>query len=208
MSKQFWNERYKAVESVYGNEPNVFFKEQLDKLQPGLLLLPAEGEGRNALYAAAKGWQVDAFDFSEEAREKALRKATALNLSIVYSHEDIQTVKLPDATYDIIALIYVHLPPDLRQAFHQQCIDALKPGGVLILEAFTKEQLHNTSGGPKDSAMLYSLPDITADFSGLHVLQATEEIVQLNEGDYHRGKADLLRLVGKSTRNFSQDSKM
>lgn len=196
MSKQFWNERYKTIESVYGDEPNVFFKEQLDSHQPGRLLLPAEGEGRNALYAARKGWNVDAFDFSEEARTKALRKAEAYNLSIAYTLEDIQTIKLPASTYDAIALIYVHMPSGLRESFHQQCIDALKPGGVLILEAFTRDQLQYSSGGPRDVSMLYTQHDVHSDFSGLQLTKAMEELVELQEGEFHKGKAAIVRLTG------------
>lgn len=70
---EFWDQRYRENASVYGLEPNPFFKAFIDKHKSGRLLLPAEGEGRNAIYAAAKGWQVDAFDFSEVSRDKALR---------------------------------------------------------------------------------------------------------------------------------------
>ena len=66
----FWDERYSSEEYVYGTEPNQFFKEQIDKITvPGKLLLPGEGEGRNAIYAARSGWQVDVFDQSRTAKE-------------------------------------------------------------------------------------------------------------------------------------------
>jgi hypothetical protein len=70
-----WNERYGADEYVYGKEPNGFLKEFIDNHPPGKILLPAEGEGRNAVYAASKGWEVTAFDFSEEGKKKALKLA-------------------------------------------------------------------------------------------------------------------------------------
>jgi Tellurite resistance protein TehB len=73
--KDFWNTRYKEESYAYGIEPNAFFKENIDKLVPGKILLPAEGEGRNAVYAARKGWEVTAFDFSDEAKIKTLKLA-------------------------------------------------------------------------------------------------------------------------------------
>lgn len=69
---QFWNERYSQAEYVYGETPNVFFAAQLDKLSAGTIILPCEGEGRNAVYAASQGWEVKAFDASEAGQKKAL----------------------------------------------------------------------------------------------------------------------------------------
>ena len=86
--QQFWNERYQENEHVYGEAPNAFFKSFIDPLQPGTLLLPAEGEGRNAIYAASRGWVVEAFDYSEVAREKALKRAASKGVSIRYDLQD------------------------------------------------------------------------------------------------------------------------
>jgi len=79
MGDDFWNERYSKNKTLYGSIPNIFFRDQLKVLPHGRLLLPAEGEGRNALYAAGLGWEVDAFDFSTVAREKALALAKQMN---------------------------------------------------------------------------------------------------------------------------------
>ena len=73
--KNFWDERYSNKEFVYGTLPNQFFKDQLDKLKPGKILMVGEGEGRNAVYAAKLGWQVDAIDSSNVAKEKAAKLA-------------------------------------------------------------------------------------------------------------------------------------
>lgn len=195
MSKEFWNERYKSNENVYGHQPNSFFKENIIKLQPGKLLLPAEGEGRNALYAASLGWQVDAFDYSEEARQKALTRAAAENLIIDYSLSDINEITLPFNEYDLIGLVYIHLPETVRKAFHQKCIDALKPGGTLILEAFDKEQINNHSCGPREISMLYSLELLQDDFSTLYITLALQQDIFLDEGAFHSGIAEVVRLV-------------
>jgi 2-polyprenyl-3-methyl-5-hydroxy-6-metoxy-1,4-benzoquinol methylase len=195
MSKEFWNERYKVNETVYGNEPNVFFREQLVKLEPGKLLLPAEGEGRNALFAAQSGWQVEAFDYSEEAMEKTKKAARENYLQLTYTLKEIESIKLVRASFNVIGLIYVHLKPSLRKVFHRQCVEALKPGGTLILEAFSDEQINNQSGGPKDLRMLYSMQELLNDFEGLHISHSSTEDIFLNEGAFHTGIADVVRVV-------------
>lgn len=197
MSKEFWNERYATHPTVYGIHPNNFFQDQLDQLKSGKILLPAEGEGRNALYAAKQGWEVDAFDYSETAKEKALTLAKNNGVNIHYTTEVIGEVQLPTETYDAIAFIYVHLPEPIRKAFHNQCLKALKPGGVLIMEAFCKEQINNQSGGPKDSKLLYALPEILNDFKGMENIIAKNDGIFLEEGNFHNGLADVIRLVLK-----------
>lgn len=196
MSKEFWNERYAEHESVYGVTPNEFFKEQLGNLPPGKILLPAEGEGRNAIYAASLGWQVAAFDFSEVAKTKTLKLAADLGITTIdYKVQDLSTLILQEEEYDAVALIYVHLTEQVRNHLIQQCIKCLKPGGKLIMEVFSKGQLHYTSGGPKDESMLYSR-DMVADlFTELKIVSNEEVVENLSEGPFHSGPASIVRLV-------------
>jgi SAM-dependent methyltransferase len=196
MKTAFWNARYKENETVYGNQPNTFFKQFIDTHQPGTLLLPAEGEGRNAVYAASKGWQVDAFDFSEVAMKKAINRAEDLKLKINYRVLDLEKFKA-EKTYDAIALIYVHVKEKVRKAFHREVYRSLKSGGFLVFEAFAKEQIRLDSGGPKDPAQLYDAPSICNDFQFLHVLNCSQKEVVLNEGAFHKGKAAVLQLVAQ-----------
>jgi hypothetical protein len=153
MEKQFWNTRYGENETVYGKNPNEYFKQFIDSHKPGAILLPAEGEGRNAVYAASKGWQVDAFDFSETAREKALHLAKENGVKINYWLGDLATFKA-EKKYDAVGLIYVHLPESIRKPFHEQAYQSLESGSFLVLEAFAKEQAQYESGGPRDKALL------------------------------------------------------
>ena len=194
--QQFWNQRYADNETVYGLEPNGFFKSFIDTHKPGTILMPAEGEGRNAIYAAKKGWQVDAFDFSEVARDKAGERAAAEGVEIRYDIRDIGDYKAVKQ-YDAVGLIYVHLPEKLRKKFHKEIYQSIKPGGFLVLEAFAKEQIHHQSGGPKDEALLYEAPMLCADFNFLHVLSCQQKNLHLDEGEYHSGEAAVLRLLGQ-----------
>jgi SAM-dependent methyltransferase len=196
MKNKFWNERYSTNETVYGDDPNKFFKRFIDTHKPGRILLPAEGEGRNAVYAASKGWQVDAFDFSAVARKKALRKAKEKNVSIHYDLLDIEDFEVSER-YDAVALIYVHVEPTLRKRFHNEIAKSLASAGYLIFEGFAKEQMHLSSGGPKVEALLYNAAMICNDFQNLHILSCGQKEVELNEGKFHKGKAHVLQLIGQ-----------
>lgn len=177
--KVFWNDRYSSREFFYGTKPNAFFKEQLDKLEPGKLLLPGEGEGRNAVYAAQRGWKVDAFDISEKARSKALSFAVSKEVEISYTISLAEEFEVSESQYDAIGLIYFHLSTDIRRITHRKIIRGLKPGGCLILEAFSKKQLGKDSGGPQDLDMLYGQNELRKDFAELEIIKADPTKIEL-----------------------------
>ena len=195
MSKEMWDQRYAESEYVYGTKPNEFFKQELDKLVPGKILLPAEGEGRNAVYAGEKGWVVSAFDQSEEGRKKALRLAAERGVAIEYQIRNLETVGYPENHFDAIALVFVHTPAIKRQQIHRNLIRFLKPGGTVILIGFSKEQLQFTSGGPKVESMLFSQEELKEDFSDLHLRSIELLEKKVEEGDFHQGKASVIQMV-------------
>lgn len=191
-----WDQRYAAQEYVYGTEPNNFLKEKLTLLKPGRIIFPAEGEGRNAVYAASLGWQTDAFDLSVEGQKKALLLADTKGVTINYTIESLDNWHPVADQYDCITLIFVHLPDGLRQQVHHAVIRALKPGGILILEAFTLKQLTRASGGPKTADMLYTSEMLQDDFKLLSSVETYETLVTLDEGPLHQGLAEVVRLSG------------
>jgi len=195
MDSEFWDQRYKASEFVYGIEPNAFLAGILQGEPPGRLLLPAEGEGRNALYAARLGWQVDAVDYSAIGRDKALALARQAGVSIDYVLADLAEWPPPPATYDLIGLIYLHLPSAQRREVHQRLVSGLKPGGILVLEAFSQAQLGNSSGGPQNLDLLYSLEDLREDFASLAIRSLAETTITLDEGGGHQGRAQVIRMI-------------
>jgi hypothetical protein len=193
----FWNERFAQKDYVYGVQPNPFFKKRLDKLPVGNLLLPGEGEGRNAVYAAMRGWDVYAFDSSTEGRKKAMKLAKLNKVSIDYHIKTYDNFTLSaERSFDCIALIYTHMPPLMRTTFHSKLLGLLKDGGQLILEGFSKDQLGKSSGGPKDESLLFSEEDLRKDFSDLSMLHVEQLEIQKKEGIYHQGLACLIRLSG------------
>jgi SAM-dependent methyltransferase len=195
--KEFWNERYSGDEFAYGVHPNEFLKEQIDDLDVGNALFPAEGEGRNAVYAAKLGWNVHAFDFSEKGRSKALNLARKASVELVYEISDYNSYDPKGCKFNFIGLFYTHADPSVRHSFNQKISNCLQPGGILVLEAFSKNQLGKTSGGPKNSELLYSIDEIKDDFASLEIVLLKEEEVELHEGVYHEGSASVVRLVAR-----------
>lgn len=194
-AKQFWDDRYSSGNYIYGTQPNNFFRDKIDELEPGWLLLPAEGEGRNAIYAVRKGWKVDAFDISEKGRKKAMELAKSNHVSINYYLSNFEDFNIATEHYDAIALIYSHLHKSKRREIHRKFVAGLKPGGHLILEAFSKEQLGNGSGGPQDLEMLYDLDELLEDFDELQIEHADATEVELKEGMHHEGTANVIRIL-------------
>jgi len=196
MSNTMWNQRYAADEYVYGTSPNQFFRIELDKLIPGKLLLPAEGEGRNSVYAASLGWRVTAFDTSTEGRKKALRLAEQKGVHIQYQLAGYNQVLLPEEHFDCVAMVYAHASAADRSQRHRRMLSFLKPGGTFILEGFSKEQIHNRTGGPRNVEMLFSEEELRTDFHELSELNIWKEEIELQEGPFHNGQASVIRLVG------------
>lgn len=195
MSKDFWNERYASPEYAYGTEPSEFLLEQLPFLKPGTILFPGEGEGRNAVYAAHTGWTVTAFDHSEEGRRKALSLAAARKVIIDYHIASFDAMPFREGQFDAIALIFIHPPAGMRHPFLRDLISYLKPGGTILLEGFSKEQVHCNSGGPKDESMLFSVEEIQREFAGLDIMHLSQKVVHLREGAYHSGEAHVIDCI-------------
>ncbi len=179
--KEFWEERYSAKEFAYGAEPNVFFKNVLEEFNlKGSILLPAEGEGRNAVFAAKKGLNVTCFDMSSQGKFKAQKLATLENVDINYLVGEFSELNFEENSFDVIALIYAHFPTNVKALYHQKLVKYLKKGGFLILEGFSKNQLkvnkeEQQSFGPKKLEMLYTVDEIRNDFEALEIKVLTQD---------------------------------
>lgn len=197
-----WNDRYSSEEFAYGTEPNNYLREQLSKLTPGKILFPAEGEGRNAVFAATKGWQVSAFDISVNGRNKALQLAAQRQTAIDYQVGELSTLNYQKGQFDAIALIYAHFPGDIKSSIHQMLNQYLRKGGFVIFEAFSKNHpeyivKNEKVGGPKDIESLFSIEEIKADFLDYHIIELEETEIELSEGLFHNGTGSVIRFVGQ-----------
>ncbi|MDA3866964.1 MAG: methyltransferase domain-containing protein [Salinivirgaceae bacterium] len=197
---EFWNERYSESQYAYGEQPNSWFREQINKIEPGKILLPGDGEGRNGVYAAVKGWTVESFDLSHSGKAKALQLAQQHGVQINYSVGNLAHLHYSENYFDVLALLYTHFQPGMRTIFHQKLANYLKPGGLVLIEGFSKNQIRRVSekgagGGPNNIDMLYSVEELRSDFSSFDIRLSREICVHLNEGAYHKGESDVVRFV-------------
>lgn len=200
--KDIWDERYKTDEFAYGEEPNVFLKEQIDKLEPGKILFPAEGEGRNAVYAAKLGWDVVAYDISAEGKKKALKLVDKTNVKIDYKVGELENFDFHSDEFDVIAFIFAHFPATIKSEVHRNLDKLLRSGGIIIFEGFSKTNLEYVAknqnvGGPRDIDMLFFLEEIRTYFTDYEIIMLKETTTQLSEGLYHNGVGSVVRFVGR-----------
>ena len=197
-----WDERYSKVEFAYGEAPNNYLKAQLTKLPIGKILFPAEGEGRNAVFAAKLGWSVSAFDISSEGKNKAIKLAEKNNVSIDYQVGVLETLDFESEQFDVIALIYAHFPANIKSLYHKTFDRLLKNNGIIVFEAFSKKHIDYVTanekvGGPKDIESLFSIAEIKLDFPNYEIIELVEQEIELNEGTYHNGIGSVIRFVGR-----------
>ena len=191
-----WDNRYDEERYFYGIEPNYFVARELPKLDLGRVLCLAEGEGRNAVYAAGLGHDVVAVDSSFVGRRKALELAAERGVTLEYRLGDVVGGLWSEETWDVIVLCFMHLPPEVAPEVHAACAAALRPGGTLILNSFSKAQFGRKSGGPPRLEWLHDLAEVRGQFPGLEV-EAVEAEVELAEGVGHGGLAVVIELVGR-----------
>jgi 2-polyprenyl-3-methyl-5-hydroxy-6-metoxy-1,4-benzoquinol methylase len=197
-----WNDRYSKEEFAYGEQPNNYLKEQLEKLPVGSILFAAEGEGRNAVFAATLGWTVSAFDISLQGKNKAMQLAAHKKVTIDYAVGELATLNYADGQFDAIALIYAHFPADIKSIYHINLDKKLRKGGIIIFEAFSKKHLdylakNENIGGPKDIASLFSIEEIKADFANYEIIELVEKEIELHEGLFHNGTGSVIRFTGR-----------
>ena len=202
MNKEFWNERYGAQESAYGQAPNEYLKKKLATLEPGKILLPCDGEGRNAVHAASQGWNVSAFDMSDKGKERAELWAREKGVSINFQVGLLQDLEYPKDNFDALAMIYTHFPLEVKESFHRKMAELIAPGGFMIIEGFSKDHIQYRekdpkTGGPPNAEMLYDTEEIEAMLPNFEVIELEQLEVTLDEGLYHQGLSSVVRFLGR-----------
>jgi len=198
MTSTFWNERYSGDDLAYGEAPNDFLVLVADRFPAaGRALDLGAGEGRNALFLAARGLDVLAVDQSVVGMQKAERRAHARGLKLRTQAVDLQVFDTEPAAFDVISSIFVHLPGALRAAVHQRVVGWLKPGGVFVLEAYAPDQIERGTGGPKDPGMLASLETLLGELAGLQIEHQAALVRNVSEGMFHTGEASVVQIVAR-----------
>ncbi len=197
IAKDQWNERYKVHSYVYGKEPNSFLVESIDFIPGKNILCVADGEGRNGVWLARQGFTVTSIDYSVQGIKKAKKLAIENEVKVTFRNVDLFEVNLGVENYEGIISIFSHFNPHDSQFLYDKYVDSLKPGGVIIIEVFSKKQLNFNSGGPVNPDLLYNKKEIQNSFKGMEFLLLEERQVNLDEGQLHQGEAAVIRAVIK-----------
>ena len=192
-----WDERYAVAEFVYGKEPNTFLAEHYLKLPKGKVLSLAEGEGRNAVFLAAQGFEVTAVDASLVGLDKGRQLAEELGVHVEWIHADLNDFDMGLQQWDGIVSIFCPLPSSIRQKLYQKLPQALKPGGVFLLEAYTPDQVGRGTGGGNSLDVMQTVISLIAELPGLtfnHLQELEREVV---EGIYHTGNGCVVQAIAQ-----------
>jgi len=197
MSRDFWDQRFAGDDYVYGTEPNQFVREQAGRIPPGPVLMIGDGEARNGVFLAGLGHAVTSVDQSPVAQGKAAALAAARGVSLDLVLADLADYRPPAGRFAAVVSIFCHLPPALRAEVHRRAAEALAPGGVFLIEAYTPAQLAHATGGPRDPELLYTRELLVADLAGLDVELAVEREREVHEGARHTGLGAVVQVVAR-----------
>ena len=197
MNQDFWDQRFRESGYAYGTEPNDFLRASVAKLPPGDALCLAEGGGRNAVHLALKGHRVTAQDLSPVGLEKAQQLAQDQGVNLTCVRGDLREFKPEPESVDLVVAIWMHLEPELRALVHRSAVRALRPGGHLILEAYTPEQLRHGTGGPPNPELLITAQQLQNELHGLTWLELQETERRIEEGPLHQGQSAVVQAFGQ-----------
>lgn len=177
INSEEWDTRYAASELVWGAAANRWVVAEVADLPAGRALDLAAGEGRNSIWLAQRGWRVTAVDFASVAVERGRKLAAtepraADRLSWVVA--DLRGYAPPPAAFDLVLIVYLHLPADQRRAVLRHAANGLAPGGTLLMVGHDTTNLTEGVGGPQDAGVLFTPDDVLADLAdaGLETVSA------------------------------------
>jgi SAM-dependent methyltransferase len=192
-----WDQRYSSDDYVYGTEPNAFLVAVANRLPAGRILCLGEGEGRNAVWLAGQGHAVTAVDASRVGLEKARRLAASRGVTITTVHADLAVYPIEAGSWDGIVSVFCHVPPPLRADLHRRCVAGLRGGGILLLEAYTPEQVGRGTGGPPTAELMMDMDTLRRELAGLEFLELRECEREIQEGALHTGLGAVVQVVAR-----------
>ena len=196
-ARSLWEERFGADAYVFGTEPNEFLRSRVGEFPAGRALCLAEGEGRNAVFLAKSGWDVASVDLTEAGVAKTLRLAGQRGVVVDAVQGDLATFDLGVDRWDVIVSIFAHVPPPVRRDLHRRVTAALAPGGVLLLEAYTPDQVGRGTGGPPVVELTMTLAGLRDELAGLELLHGEELERDVVEGHGHNGTGAVVQVIAR-----------
>jgi len=180
-TREDWNQRYTASDLLWTAVPSRFLVAEIEGLRPGLALDLACGEGRNAVWLAERGWAVVGVDFSDVGLDTARRMAAERDVEVDFVHADLLTYEPEPQRYDLVCVLYLHLPADDRRRVLARAAAAVAPGGTFLLVGHDRENLEQGHGGPSNARVLFTADEVVRELPGLDVVKA-ERVLRLVEG--------------------------
>lgn len=193
-----WDDRYSKEAFVYGTKPNRWLERNVDAFPAGgRILCLADGEGRNGVWLAERGFDVTSVDQSTVGMRKAATLADEKGVELETVTADLAEWELGEG-WDGIVSIFAHMPGDVREDLHERSVAALAPDGVFLLEAYTPRQLENDgSGGPPVADLMMYANLLERELAGLDFEVLDETTYEIDEGDHHRGEAAVVRVLAR-----------
>ncbi|MGY1619383.1 class I SAM-dependent methyltransferase [Geodermatophilus sp. SYSU D00691] len=149
-----WDQRY-AERQQWSAGPNALVASLLGDLPPGVAVDLAAGEGRHALWLAARGWRVTAVDFSAVGLDRG--RAQPGSDRVTWVEDDVLAWTAPASSLDLVLVAYLHLPEPDTVAVLTRAIGWLRPGGRLLVLGHDVANLADGVGGPQEPAILHSV---------------------------------------------------
>ena len=191
-----WEDRYSGVDGyLYGTEPNDFLAESVTDIEPGDTLCYADGEGRNGVYLASLGHCVTSVDLTEAGMTKAAGLAEMRGVPLTTVVADMATWDMGEARWDLVVSIFAHMPPPIRRHVHANLATALRPGGRLILEAYTPAQVGRGTGGPPVPELTMTLDGLRQELVDLEIVHGLETVRSVVEGPGHTGDGAVVQVI-------------
>jgi len=196
--KERWSQRFDTADYIFGEMPNAYHKSQRSHRKAGKALAIADGEGRNGVWLAQQGLEVDSFDFIESAVDKASKLASSRNVKVNAVCSDWQSFDWKPSLYDnVVGIFFQFVGPEERAQLFRKMDLVLKPGGVLVIQGYSTEQLKYNTGGPGKLDHLYDEAMLHEAFPSYDVLDMKTYEDEILEGSAHKGMSGLIGFVGR-----------
>jgi SAM-dependent methyltransferase len=170
--QQMWDERHAAREPIESLEPDPTLFEEIGPLAPGRALDLGTGDGRNAVWLAARGWDVTAVDFSRVALDRGRSLAERAGVAVDWVQVDLLARAPPAQAYDLVCLFFIHLPLDERRVVYGRAAAGVAAGGTLLVVGHDRSNLGEGTGGPQDPAVLFTAAEVATELDELEVVRA------------------------------------
>ncbi|CAB4363961.1 unannotated protein [freshwater metagenome] len=196
-AREMWEQRYATPGYVYGTEPNTFLRDNMASIPMGAVLCLAEGEGRNSVFLAETGREVHSADLSEAGVAKTLALAAERGVTVHAIQADLAVQDIGVGRWDAVVSVFAHMPSKVRIDLHRRVVNSLRPGGVLVLEAYTPDQIGRGTGGPAIPEMTMTLAGLAEELAGLEFVHAQELLREVHEGPGHTGVGAVVQVIAR-----------